>query len=97
MNRNGKGHGIEFAFEEGVILNLSRIPGTNGADASVNATTIGAGLKGLSLLILEFSCTAGIPAEHLLCLLAAQVAEAARRMICEMEGEKEDGQTKGTE
>ena len=97
MNKNGKGYGIGFEFEEGVILKASRTPGTDGADVRVNATTIGAGLKGLSLLILEFSGAASIPAEHLLCLLAVQAAEAAKRMKAEAEGGEESGQAEGPE
>lgn len=88
---------IDFEFEEGAILEVYRTPGTEGADVRIEATAISAVVKGLAALLLECSDVTGVPAESLLCLLAMQAAEAAKRMKAKAEGGEENGQAEGAE
>ena len=64
------GRTIAFEFEEGCKLAVDRVPGTNGCEVTLQATTAVAVLKGISLLVVKLAETVGCSVDEVLCKLA---------------------------
>lgn len=62
-----------FEFEEGVKLYVDRVPGTNGADCGLQATTVDAAVKGICLLICKLAEEVNCSEAEVLCRLATQI------------------------
>lgn len=65
-----EGRTIAFEFEEGCKLSVDRVPGTNGCDIVLQATTATAALKGVSLLVVKLAEETGRSVDEILCRLA---------------------------
>lgn len=63
----------EFEFEEGAVVNFSRITGTRGYTYSVEFTTSTAAIRALSIITEGVANRLGVPVENVLCKLATVV------------------------
>ena len=69
-----------FSLDEGVVMELSSVPGGEGCNCSIQSNSAVAALKGLALLTQELAKRMQWPVEHVLCqittiLLAPEIPE----------------------
>lgn len=73
MENTENGRTMEFGFEEGCVMLLSRVPGTNGCDCSIEITSAVAGVKGLSLLTVKLAEVLQMSPEEVVCRLTVEL------------------------
>lgn len=56
-----------FTAEEGIVMELSSVPGGDGCTCSIQGNSAVAALKGLALLTMELAKRMQWPVEHVLC------------------------------
>lgn len=66
----------EFEFEEGAVINFSRVTGTNGYTYSVEATTCDAATRALAIITEGVAMQLGIPVEAVLCELTSVLIQS---------------------
>lgn len=66
----------EFEFEEGAVINFSRVTGTNGYTYSVEATTCDAAMRALAIITEGVATQLGISVEAVLCKLTSVLIQS---------------------
>lgn len=71
----------EFEFEEGAVVNFSRVTGTRGFSCSVEFTTSTAAVRALAIIIEGVAKRLGVPVENVLCKLATVLLQEESQAV----------------
>lgn len=71
----------EFEFEEGAVVNFSRVTGTRGFSYSVEFTTSAAEIRALAIITEGVAKRLEVPVENVLCKLATVLLQEESQTV----------------